>query len=420
MFNVIHGSSIITSHYLAMLKSSFTAVRFVYQFAPSNHYVDKLIRTQRNNLQNSIAARKYPLKLDTVINDWYNLLNARRTLEELETRKVTLSQSFKEQLSSKESSPGEDATKLKEEAKQVRNEIKNVSKDLKMLEEKAISGILALPNLLHSRTPLDCNQESPAELEFFSQGGDLTALERYHDFVYRSVHSPTSVYLKDRVADAEASCIESWARDWSTKGFLRVTCPDMVKRVVLLGCGPESEKLYLMRDDHEGDGDGMALVGGGSLHALLALLTRMVVEDPFPLRLYSVGRRYVPPADSSKQTASSQDTSVQLLAVTKNCPDEMFNELVSMQATVTQQLTELKVPFQLKPLYAHELLPWEQYSSVIKVPLPEIGEHVTLARFSIAGDYISRRLSIYAGPQRIPPGMVTANVVPFVKHFMFL
>lgn len=421
-----HSSSIIGSQYRTILRSSISSVRFVFQITPSSHYVEKLIQTQKHNLQNSLHARKLPQKLETVINDWGSMTNARRTLEELESRKVKLSHTIR-QLTSTGNASENHVSKLKEEARNNRNELKEVVKHLKLAEEKAISGFFALPNLLHPKTPLDSNQYSEQRVLSSGQERQSSYSEKYYDSVFRSLHSPASVYLKDGAAEAEADWIDSCARDWSAKGFLKIACPDIVKRTVLFGCGSPNppEKLFSLRHDNEADGPGdeMVLVGGASLYALLAFLMRNVIEDPHPLRLYSIGRRYVPASfelSSHGEVSSNQDTAIQLLTTTDNCPDVMFDELTSMEATVSHQLTQLEIPFELRPSCAHELYPWEQYSSVIKVPLSRANGHVTIARFSIAGDYISRRLSVFAGPHKIPPGMVAAHVVPIVKHLLLV
>jgi seryl-tRNA synthetase len=290
------------------------------------------------------------------------------------------------------------------------------------VEETAVTRALSLPNSLHSRTPIDSSIEL---YSFILAESDHCHDDSTNQNIKFINHSPTAFYLKGLSARLELRWMQTFSQDWIDKGYNLISPPDFVRSLVVDGCGldfnnPEKVLSLATIPEHGSleKGNGFHLVGGSSLPAMVAFLTKNVIQEPFPLRLVSAGRTYHPTMESLEGnrdlTNTLQASSIHLLAVMKNCPDAMFQELSCIQETISRQLQKFNVKFRIIAVPARHLEKWEQYRSSIELYSSSSKKFIQVAYVSIIGDYISRRLSIY-GPDKEPPGFVTAQALSVPK-----
>ena len=390
---------------------------------PDLSSIDNLITNDLVQLQKNLSARNSSFHLDSFIQQWNHMRELRLKREQLEIKRMEVTQMMKQVVSSTaDSTLPIKIEEVKQEGIKLRTQLKDLTTIWWDVEETAVTRALSLPNSLHSETPIDDSIELYSFIlpESNSFRGD--SAEQDIKFVG---HSPTAFYLRGLCARLELHWIKTFTRDWINKGYNLISPPDFVRSIVVDGCGLDfnnsQEVLSLATIPEHGSlekGNGFHLVGGSSLPAMVAFLTKNTIQEPFPLRLISTGRTYHPPTISPTNnedlTNTMQASSMHLLTVMKNCPDAMFQELVCIQETISRQLQKLNIKFRIIAVAARHLEPWEQYRSSIELYSSSSKNFIQVAYVSIIGDYISRRLSIY-GPQKESPGFVTAQALSVPK-----
>lgn len=389
---------------------------------PDLSQIDRLITKDLPQLQNNLLARNSSFDLSSFIQEWKRMTELRLQRETLEARRLEVSQMMRNLVNSKaESKSIPDVEKVKKDGIQLRTQLKELTKTWWDVEEVAVTRALSLPNTLHPRTPVKEDRHVSSYLSPNLEG--LVDETRFQDVKFVS-HSPTAFYLRGLAARLELDWMRSFSRDWIDSGYNLISAPDFVRSLIVDGCGfafndPTQVLSLASIQDHGSfeSGNGLHLVGGSSLPAIVAFLTKNVIKDPYPLRLVSVGRCYSPaPTASLKNdlTNSAQSSSIHLLTTMKNCPESMFQELLYIEERITNQLKQLNVHFRVTTRCARQLEPWEQYRSSFEFYSSSLKKYVEVANVSIIGDYICRRLSIY-GPDKESPGFVSAQALSVPK-----
>lgn len=390
---------------------------------PDLSHIEGLITEDVEQLQNNLSARNSSFHLDSFIRQWRQMTALRLQREDLEAKRVEVTQMMKQVVTNATgSNHARNVEEIKKEGIQLRTQLKELTKLWWEIEEIAVTRALSLPNYLHCKTPVEDNTEV---YSFNPEKSNLNCLcdctEENIKFVS---HSPTAFYLRGTPASLELRWMQTFSKDWIANGYNLISAPDFVRSLVIDGCGlafnDPKEVLSLANIQDHGSlekGNGLHLVGGSSLPAMVAFLTKTVIEEPFPLRLISVGRCYQPVTGilgANDLTNTVQASSARLLTVMKNCPDALFRELVFIQHQISKQLEQLNVKFRIIATAARNLEPWEQYCSSVEVYSPSSKKFIQVANVSIIGDYICRRLSIY-GPHKESPGFVTAQALSVPK-----
>jgi len=390
---------------------------------PDLSNIDRLITDDLVQLQKNLSARNSSFHLDSFIQQWNHMVELRLQREDLETRRIVVTQMMKQVASSTaDTTLPNKIEEIKQEGIKLRTQLKELTKVWWDIEETAVTRALSLPNSLHSGTPIEESRELYSFIPPNSEHCPEDSTKQDIKFVS---HSPTAFYMRGLSARLELNWMRTFSNDWISKGYNLISPPDFVRSLIVDGCGLDfnnpQKVLSLATIQEHGSlekGNGFHLVGGSSLPAMVAFLTKHAIQEPFPLRLASAGRTYHPPTESLTNhedlSNTSQASSIHLLTVMKNCPDAMFQELVRVQKTISTQLQKLNMNFRIIAVPARQLEPWEQYRSSIELFSSSSKKFIQVANVSIIGDYISRRLSIY-GPDKDWPGFVTSQALAVPK-----
>ncbi|XP_057367055.1 serine--tRNA ligase, mitochondrial-like [Daphnia carinata] len=390
---------------------------------PDLSHIEALITEDIAQLQNNLSARNSSFHLDSFLGQWRQMTALRLQREDLESRRVEVTQMMKQVVTNATgSSDTRNVEDIKRKGIELRTQLKELTKLWWEIEEIAVTRALSLPNYLHCKTPIEDNTEV---YSFMPEKSDLNCLgDCTEENIKFASHSRTAFYLKGTPANLELRWMQTFSKDWIDNGYNLISAPDFVRSLIIDGCGlafnDQKEVLSLATIQDHGSlekGNGLHLVGGSSLPAMVAFLTKTVIEEPFPLRLVSVGRCYQPVTGilgANDLANTMQSSSIRLLTVMENCPDALFQELVFIQHQISKQLEQLNVNVRIIATAARNLEPWEQYRSSIELYSSSSKKYVQVANVSIIGDYICRRLSIY-GPDKEFPGFVTAQALSVPK-----
>ena len=391
---------------------------------PSLEHIDSLL-IDRSQMEQSIFGRGIKFDMDDFAELWIRMKEERVNKKELEDRRALLSDSIKTIMNS----AGDKGRieELKKQGKDLRESLRKLTKSCEGAEEAAITQALSLPNILHPETPV----HQQRKLDTFSRDLKCSSAELQDlskDNMELVNHSPTAYYLKKSVAELELKLARLFSNRFITQGFNLISSPDLVKSVVVDGCSlgfSDPTKVFSLAvphertgTDHINTGKTLHLVGGASLPAMVAFLTKNVIREKPALRLVSVGRQYNPCRVDSPTllTNTAQSVAVQLLTVLDNTSAEaLYDECTAIRDVLSELFRQFGgIDFDVVSVAAHQLEPWEQYRCAVQVFCPDSNAHVQVARVSIVGDYISRRLSIY-GPDGRHPGLVTATALSVTK-----
>ena len=389
---------------------------------PDLSHIDESISKDLGAIRANLTARNSPFHLESFVEQWNRMKALRSERQSLEIKRTEITQKMR-QVESNQSTIGSSVDEIKQEGIKLRNKLKELAKTWYEVEEIAITRALTLPNQLHPNTPIEDDLTVPSSPTPPASSKPSVEVCSVDDVKFAD-HSPTSFYLRGKAARLELEWIRMFSKDWIDAGYHPISAPDFVRSLVIDGCGlpfNDSGKVLSLGAfrDHGGNlesGNGLHLVGGASLPAMVAFLTKTEIQEPFPLRLVSAGRCYHPaPADSHDDlTRTVQSSSIHLLAAMKNCPQTMYQEVTTIQAKIHDQLERLNVNYRTTALCARHLEPWVQYQSSIEAYSPTFNKFVQVANVTIIGEFISRRLSIY-GPGKEWPGFVSSQALSVPK-----
>ncbi len=423
-FSTSH-TSIINKHFLCLVRGVVSALHIpgnvsngaVSILTPDLSHIHRLVTDDLGKLQQNLLARNSSFHLDSFVQQWKRMNELQILREGLENKRIEISNRMRQIVNKKAQAALME--EIKKEGIHVRTRLKELMKTWWEVEEIAVTKALKIPNCLHHQTPL---QDQLTRTFLLPMESTCPNHSISHDVKFVR-HSPSAFYLKGCAAQLELDWMRSFSQEWINMGFHLISAPDFVRSLIIDGCGLAfndlSKVLNLAAIPEHGNlehGNGMHLVGGSSVPAMVSFFVKNVIQDPFPLRLVTTGRCYYPSTGShlNDLTNTAQASSIHLLSAMKNCPYTMFEELASIQEKIEQQLEQLNIHFRIITLSARRLEPWEQYRSSIELYSSASKKYVQVAHVSIIGDYICRRLSIY-GPDKEFPGFVTAQALSVPK-----
>ena len=347
---------------------------------PSLDHIDRLVTIEKETTQKNLVARNMSsFPLPTFIEDWQKLKKLQLQREDLEERRIQVSNQLQqitgellkklpsdkkpkktrgviEQVIIKhglaDKAVLEEIEQLREEGKKLRSQLKDFMPLFWDVEEKAMTRALSLPNALHPDTPLDA-QDRVIQSFGLCPAGAISGqpLKDVHSNLDHV--SPTAYYLEGKAALLELEWIQSFSHKWIDSGFNLISAPDFVKSIVIDGCAlnfndPHRVMCLAAVQDHGNleSGNGLHLVGGASLPAVVAFLTKNVIQSPYPLRLVSTGRNYQPsPVNSAASglLATSQSSAIQVLTALENDLEILTKESSSMEKLMIECLQQLVI-----------------------------------------------------------------------------
>ena len=405
---------------------------------PSLDHIDKLLANGAEFKRN-LEVRGCEMNVESFGESWRYMKELQVQMDSKEEEREQVSRTMR-QLKKTDQSDTEAtarAADLKSRGKELREQLKEIMKVWWEVEEKAVVSALKIPNSLHPKTPQEEEEYIIRSFKTLNQpqGPAAAAVKVNHqssgdvEFVD---HSPTAYYLKGPLAELELYLQRMFTQGLVSEGFHLVSAPDFVKSLIVDGCGMDftngSRVLTLSAVQGHGgsldSGNALHLVGGASLPAMVALLTKSSIQSALPLRMVASGRHYDPSdAGGSPRVGGGglfsavQSTCVRALSVLDNNSsnaDALYEECQHMERIVGDLLTRLDVHFRMCATPGRRLQPWEQYRASFQLYSPSLEQYVQVADVSIVGDYISRRLAIY-GPEGRHPAFVSATVLSAAK-----
>ncbi|XP_068241845.1 serine--tRNA synthetase-like protein Slimp [Palaemon carinicauda] len=353
--------------------------------------------------ENNIKLRKLNLDVRQLSELCHKLGSLRPTMDKLEGERTSISNTMKS-LGKELKKDDEKMLKLRAQGKEIREKLKEISKEVLDLEDQVVLSYLELPNKLHAMT---CNEDKIL-LSLFSKPCFKFKVER-HEIIGKIRNelefvecSPTAYYLKGRLALLELACNDYFCSLFKGHGFISHSNPDFAKGVVVEGSGisfSEMDEKVFMLTSHNADADpnSQYLVGGASLQAFVSYFTKQVIENDecLPQKLLAVGRNYSPSyCKNSGLFNCWQSTAVDGLILFKNDPkveEMMINEILM---AVVHCYAQLKIHFQIKQYGAHNLEPHESAALGVLLYSPITDMYWEVGRISVCGDYVSKRLLI--------------------------
>ncbi|XP_013782998.1 serine--tRNA synthetase-like protein Slimp [Limulus polyphemus] len=348
------------------------------------------------NLQkmSELRGTKLPDLTDTLI----QIVSLKKQLQELLRRKENISQKLQE-LSKTNHITSEEKENWKVEGRKVREEIKHVTEKMWDYEDDAIPVLLSIPNNIHPDTPL---QDDDIIGNFCSNNQDnciqnLKACRSHlqvlpNDIQFSNV-SPCSYYLTRNAALLELALIYFFSHHLADAGLTEISCPDIVKSVIVEGCGNSFMSSISLISEQKGAMS--ILTGGASFESLIAYFTRSIVEKTsLPLTFFSVGRCYqsLNPQQLTIPGLFSvpQRTEIHfIIACEESNEKENFGKLVTL---LQQCYSLINLPFRIKKLASKNLGAAESLRIEFEVWAPALNDYALCATIIRNGEYISKRL----------------------------
>jgi len=382
---------------------------------PSLTHIDTLIRN-KPKLVNMLDARQMQFDIDSFIRVWDEMNSLRIQREDLENKRNQVNDLVKVIVKNKKSKVQESQLnfdQLKEEGKRLRKQLKQLTPKWWAIEEEAVTKALSLPNYIHTKTPSENRL-----VESYKTIPEEIGENNHIHCENIKITSSNGYFLKGPLALMELDWIQSFSQRFVEEGFNQMTGPDFVKSIIVDGCGIEfnnpKSTFGLDKSSDYGDlesGNGLHLVGGGSLASIVAFLTKNYIQEPFPLRLMSIGRQYQPTEGLPGLFGASQASAIQLLTALENDPDSLYDECQHICTVISDRLRELDVHFRVVDVSPRHLQRWEQFRSSVQLYSPSLEDYVQIASVSIVGDFISRRLAIYGPKTGSFPAFVTSTAL---------
>lgn len=352
-------------------------------------------------LEHSVTQRCMNIDVNGIARKWSEWKELEKLRSDLEEKKATLTKAVKTLQKNKKDK--EQVNVLKEHGKKIRNEAKALTQKIWDLEEVAVIGALSLPNNLHESTgtndKLFFSLSKKPVFSFHPKSHiDLGSTSEELEIVD---NSPTAYYLKNRLALLELVCNDYFLSTMNNQGFSMMSNSDFVKAAIMEGCGIHSRDRPQHNRLSTGAGHDttpLHLVGGGSLQAFSAYFTKQIIEksDHLPIKVITTGRNYSSSGPSSLThpglLGCRQSSVVDGFVLYEDVGVQEKTLLQDAMVMVTECYLHLGVHFQMVQYSAKKLDVHESAAVGFLMFSPHTGQYHEVARISLCGDYISRRL----------------------------
>ena len=352
-------------------------------------------------IERSVTQRCMNIDVNGIVRKWSEWKELEKHRSNLEEKRATLTKAVNALQNKKKNK--EQLSALKEHGKQLRNEVKILTQKIWDLEEVAVTGALSLPNNLHESTGtsdklLFTLSKKPV---FSFQPKSHIDLGTTSEELEIVDNSPTAYYLKNRLALLELVCNDYFLSAMNNQDFLMMSNSDFVKAAIMEGCGthfrdrPQHNRLSTGTGQ---DTSHLHLVGGGSLQAFSAYFTKQIIEksDHLPVKVITTGRNYSPSNPSSVThpglLGCRQSSVVDGFVLYEDVGVQEKTIIQEAMVMVTECYLHLGVHFQVVQYSAKKLEVHESAAIGFLMFSPHTGQHHEVARISVCGDYISRRL----------------------------
>lgn len=287
----------------------------------------------------------------------------------------------------------------------MRDNLKNISKEIAGMEENFVVKFLNLPNEIHPYTP---NED-----KVIFQADPNPKLH------------PELVKFKSLNAQEEAKVLlELFLSQCCFKSFsdyVKSSNCDFVKSLVVEGVGlkhRDADSVFILHSNEPNTEDSnLHLVGGASLPSFCALFAKsLTVFDTLPIKMITVGRNFTPMGDNIP-ASECQSTAAELFVVLENSSEKEYNTYLEILEDVKKFYSLLAVPYRLVTKRGSALKNWETLSTGIEVFSEHQKQFVPVGCVSLCGSFISKRLLMKykQGKASNFLNVITGTVVDFKK-----
>lgn len=390
-------------------------------------YFDFQSRLTENSteLRNNVALRKLPNNIDELYLLWDVYRNVQLKKKELENRRVEIASALKKIVGEN----NEDMTrKYKYEGTMVREDLKVLKEKSYHMEDTFVHEYLALPNVLHLRTPTNGMPkiifEEPIPSENLNTKSHLsyTNLIEYYD--------PKCYFLLEAAAELDLLIPFYCVDRLKELGYVQFSNPDFCKSILIEGAGIQQDRIVTVKEDNTDEStiNRLHLPGAGSMLSFLGFITKLsVFKSALSMKFVSSGREYGNTLVNNENIGLygvSQSTQVQLFQAlaTKEEADASFDETVKHISNVLQKFNEnfrcVYVPAERLQISESMRVDFEMYSKHLQ-------QYICIGNLSSYGDYISKRLLFSFksdGGSKDPkfPHLISGTVVNVTKLLAIL
>ncbi|KFM81962.1 Serine--tRNA ligase, partial [Stegodyphus mimosarum] len=279
------------------------------------------------------------------------------------------------------------------------------------VEDIVMPKLQKIPNLIDAATPTqfdtaDICQKSP-DFEFkvisHAELGKLMSLLEF------SNNDPTVYYMKGKLSELELATQIYFSDKLISLSYAPLSCVDFCKSFIIeaVGLDPHSNAdcIPLKSKSSRESGQKLNLVGGASLEMFCAYLTNMNVDkSSFPLRYYSLGRRYNAQNRVNSQDLFSvvQSTNIHsVILCDQNSEKEEFSAFFNSVLLCYQALG---LPYRTVDVAAKNLIITESRRKQLELWSPSFKKYVPVAHVSQRNNFLSKRLHITYGIQHSVEG----------------
>lgn len=417
----------ITTPILRIINRQISALYITGDKAKENYsiltpYFDFQSRLTENNteLSNNIALRKLPNNIDELYLLWDVYRNVQLKKKELENRRVEISSALKKIASDN----NEDMIrKYKYEGTMVREDLKVLKEKSYHMEDTFVHKYLALPNILHLRTPTNgipkiiFEEPIPAENLQTKSHLSYTNLIEYYD--------PNCYFLLEAAAELDLLISFYGVDRFKELGYVQFSNPDFCKSILAEGAGIQLDRMVTVKeDDTEASTiNRLHLPGAGSMLSYLGFITKLsVFKSALPMKFVSSGREYRNALANNENIGLygvNQSSQVQLFQAlaTKEEADTSFDETVKH---ISDVLKQFNMHFRCVYVPADRLQTSESLRVDFEMYSKHLQRYICIGNLSSYGDYISKRLLFYYksdGGSRDPhfPHLIAGTIVNVPK-----
>lgn len=390
-------------------------------------YFDFQSRLTENSteLRNNIALRKLSNNIDELYLLWDVYRNVQLKKKDLENRRVEIASALKKIVSDNNENM---IRKYKYEGTMVREDLKVLKEKSYHMEDTFIHEYLALPNVLHSRTPTNgiakiiFREPIPAENIITKSHLSHTNLIEYFD--------PNCYFLFEAASELDLLIPFYCVDRFKDLGYVQFSNPDFCKSILVEGAAIQLDRIVTVKEDNTDASsiNRLHLPGAGSMISYLGFITKLsVFKSALPMKFISSGREYGNALTNKENTGLygvNQSTQVQLFQAlaTKDEADTSFDETVKHISDVLKQFNE---PFRYVYVPADQLQTSESVRVDFEMYSKHLQRYICVGNLSSYGDYISKRLLFSFksdGGSRDPkfPHLIAGTVVNVPKLLAIL
>lgn len=334
-------------------------------------------------IQENVKRRKLSTNLNDFKSEYELFLSLKERRKSLEDRRVEIVKLIRE---SKEDS----AEGLKIQGAQIREDLKLLKEQSYHIEDCFVHNYLALPNVIHNKTPesekiiihnfKECNLQA-------SSSGIPDELIEFYD--------PTCYYMKGEAAKFDLFFPMQVLDHFKERNFIPFSNPDFARSIIAEGAGIDPQSVFLLKeDDIENKFNLLHLTGSASFVNYLSFITKLsTFPTLFPFKYVCIGKQYDARNHYDHQNLykAVQATCCQTFVATADATsfDDVINEQIQSLIQIYEPFNQ---HFRIVGYPADQLSQAESFKLGVEMYSSSQSSYVEVGNFSYYGDYISKRL----------------------------